>query len=305
MVSNKTLIAIAAVAVGTAAAAGVTLGPALWIDAAAEPVALDRAPGTREAQLARLAEDPDIAPELIELVRALQRDLQAQQAAQLQLAAQLAELQRARSVPEGAANTDARAAADQNTDAASEPSTGEDPAARWWRGGGGPASEERLIEAGFAAGQARQLLSRVDAVAMERLNLQYQAVRDGWMGTDRYREALSALPDLREIVTTEFGDDAYDRYLYATGRPNRLVVRDVLKDSPATSAGLQPGDRVLAMDNQRIYSTRDLMSIASAGSEGETVPLVVERGDAVFEVYVPRGPLGIRGGRGFENPANP
>ncbi|MDH3643440.1 MAG: PDZ domain-containing protein, partial [Gammaproteobacteria bacterium] len=173
------------------------------------------------------------------------------------------------------------------------------------RGRRGAVSEERLIAAGFAADQASEIVGRADAIAMQRLNTQYQAAREGWMDTDRYREAMSALPDVREELTASYGDDAYDRYLYASGRPNRLVVRDVLQDSPAGAAGLQAGDTVLAMADERIYSTRDLMAVASSGSEGETVPLVVQRGDVTFELYVPRGPLGIRGGRGFEAPRTP
>ena len=52
-------------------------------------------------------------------------------------------------------------------------------------------------------------------MAMERLNMQYQATREGWIDTERYRDALTDLPDVREVVTNDYGDDAYDRYLYA------------------------------------------------------------------------------------------
>jgi hypothetical protein len=290
-----------AIATGVIEVPGTTFGSSLRRGDESDPAANAGDAEQRRTQLARLARDPDIAPELVRLLEGLQLDLQAQHEAQQDLAAQLAELQRERSALNNVV------AADPGVDTAAETLANGAQALLMerFRGRRGPVTEDRLVEAGFAADQAREIVSRADAIAMERLNVQYQAAREGWIDTDQYREALSSLPDVREIVTTEYGDDAYDRYLYAAGRPNRLVVRDVFQDSPASAAGLQPGDTVLAMADERIYSTRDLMNVASSGSAGETVPLVVERGDAVFELYVPRGPLGIRGGRGFENPATP
>jgi hypothetical protein len=314
MQRSQTIIAIAVLA--TAIGAATTLGPNLWQglwtdvegtdveDDAIGPETTRGALGQRRAQLARLAHDPDIDQELIELLQGLESDLETQREVQEILVAQLAELKRERSTIANFAESDANADPAQTL----EETVAEDPDAQRmarFRARRGPATEERLVAAGFGADQAREIVSRADAMAMERLNMQYQATREGWIDTDRYRDALTDLPDVREVVTNEYGDDAYDRYLYAAGRPNRLVVQDVFQDSPAGAAGLQPGDRVIAMADERIYSTRDLMNVASSGREGETVPLVVERGEAVFELYVPRGPLGIRGGRGFENPADP
>ena len=111
------------------------------------------------------------------------------------------------------------------------------------------------------------------------------------------------MPSTRDVVVEDYGEDGYDRYLYASGRPNRVVVNDIYTESVAASAGLQSGDMVVAMDNQRIYSTRDLRNIAASGLEGETVSVTILRDGQPFEIYVPRGPLGIRSERGFENPA--
>jgi hypothetical protein len=263
----------------------------------------------RRTRIARLARDTDTAPELIQLLQDLQDDLQEQREIQQHLAAQLNNLRRESMAmagithdqgqiePGATATTDASEASEVSAASAAR-------AAQFWRRRT-PVTEGRLVAAGFSNDQAQDIVRQVDSVAMDRLNLQYQAAREGWMDTEQYREARAGLPDVREVVTSQYGHDAYDRYLYASGRPNRLVVRDVLQNSPAGAAGLQPGDRVLAMADQRIYSTRDLINIASSGSEGESVPLVVERDDAVFELYVPRGPLGIRGDRGFQDPASP
>ena len=101
---------------------------------------------------------------------------------------------------------------------------------------------------------------------MERLNLRYEMVREGGIDREEYRESIAKLPSTREILQTTYGDDAYDRYLYASGRTNRLVVRDVYQGSAAAEMGLLPGDIVLAWDNQRVYNSRDLMKIATNGS---------------------------------------
>jgi len=158
----------------------------------------------------------------------------------------------------------------------------------------GSATRESLIDAGFPAYQADEIVQMADRLAMERLDLQYRAQREGWLRTTDYREALSEMGNIRDKLIEDFGHSAYDRYLYASGRPNRLVVRDVYSDSPAASASLQPGDRVVEMDGERVYGEQDLRRIATQGADGQIVPVTIERGDSRFEVYVPRGPLGIR-----------
>lgn len=59
---------------------------------------------------------------------------------------------------------------------------------------------------------------------MQRIELDDQARREGWGNTPRYWAELGDLADGAETVRSEFGDDAYDRYLFAGGRPNRLWV---------------------------------------------------------------------------------
>ncbi len=106
------------------------------------------------------------------------------------------------------------------------------------------------------------------------------------------------------VLQTTYGDDAYDRYLYASGRSNRLVVRDVYQGSPAEDIGLIPGDTVLSADNQRVYSSRDLMAITTNGSSGEIVLLTIQRDGSQFELYMPRGPLGITTKQASVNPGS-
>ncbi len=151
---------------------------------------------------------------------------------------------------------------------------------------------QRFLNAGFSEDETDSIIRAVDENTLARLQLRYQAARGGDDGRAA-RDELRSLPRAREVVRDEFGENAYDRYLYATGQPNRIVVQGVLNSSPAQDAGLQPGDTLLHLDDQPIYALGDLMRISASGSESDLVPLTVLRGGEVMQVSVPRGPLGI------------
>ncbi|MCZ6888514.1 MAG: PDZ domain-containing protein [Gammaproteobacteria bacterium] len=161
---------------------------------------------------------------------------------------------------------------------------------------------QRLVDAGFRPANADAIVTAVDEVSMQRIELLYKAAREGWANTTEYRTALRELPDARELVREEYGEDGYDRYLYATGRPNRVVVNSVLANAPAAAAGLQPGDTLIDFAGERVYNSRDLIRIATQGDAQELVPLRVDRGGNVLEVYVQRGPLGINTRSTLEKP---
>lgn len=71
-----------------------------------------------------------------------------------------------------------------------------------------------------------------------------------------------------------------------SGRPfTPPEVGEVQADSPAAAAGLQPGDRILAVGGAEIASFEELQRIV-AESAGETLTLSVERAGAVVEADV-------------------
>jgi len=61
-----------------------------------------------------------------------------------------------------------------------------------------------------------------------------------------------------------------------TGSPGALV-GDLLPGGPADRAGLQPGDRILAMNGEPIISVRGLLDRVTRRSPGETIELTGER----------------------------
>jgi hypothetical protein len=154
--------------------------------------------------------------------------------------------------------------------------------------------ERALTQAGLDPAAAAAIKQRHDALAMSEIYLRDEATRDEWIDTPRFAEEMAAIEAERRPIREEIGDDAYDRYLYALGQPNRVRVEDVLSDSPAEQVGLRAGDMVLRYGDARIFEPDELVTETRGGASGETVRLEVIRDGQRIEVDVPRGPLGLR-----------
>ncbi|MBA3564805.1 MAG: PDZ domain-containing protein [Gammaproteobacteria bacterium] len=153
-----------------------------------------------------------------------------------------------------------------------------------------------LVAAGIDEIQARRIKAGMDALDLEMMNLQYAAEQEGWTGTQRFADAVRANQEQRESLRESIGDESYDRFLYAMGQPNRIAVQDVLDGSPAERAGLQPGDMLLSYAGRRLFTVGELIEQSRGGSPNQTVVLDVVRDGRRMQIYLPRGPLGIRGG---------
>jgi hypothetical protein len=153
---------------------------------------------------------------------------------------------------------------------------------------------EALASSALPADAVAEIEERFAAAEMELLYVQDQAAREEWSTGRRHRE----LRDLRQRrdreIREELGDESYDWFLYASGRPNRVEVRDVLRDSPAGSADVEAGDAILRYAGARIFSPRELRDATRAGRAGSLVAIDLVRGEEELRVYVPRGPLGIQ-----------
>jgi len=150
---------------------------------------------------------------------------------------------------------------------------------------------EALAAHGVSPAEQEALREAFDASELALLQLEDQAHREGWYGAPRYRQQLR---DLRVGLRTELGDERFDLLLFATGRHNRVVVTDLLADSPAERAGVRPGDEILSYAEQRVFRGGELKSATTEGRAGERVELVVLRDGSRERLWVPRGPLGIR-----------
>jgi C-terminal processing protease CtpA/Prc len=153
--------------------------------------------------------------------------------------------------------------------------------------------QQKLIDQGLAQETAQQLQKYVDDKRLQRLNLRDQAIREGWQDSDEYVEKMNALSDAAYGLKEEFGEEVYDQYLYASGRPNRVIVREVINGSVAQSAGLPPGAMIIRYANEPIYSMNELRQATTKGTSGETILLEFMRDDQPYSASIVRGPLGI------------
>ncbi|HUO82204.1 MAG TPA: PDZ domain-containing protein [Gammaproteobacteria bacterium] len=161
-----------------------------------------------------------------------------------------------------------------------------------------------LTQAGIEEVEAREIKRRMDELDMEMMNLQYEAGAGGWMGTERFADAFRDLRARRESVRESIGDETWDKYLYAMGQPNRVAVQEVLEGSPAQRAGLRPGDLLLSYAGDRLFTLNDLVERSRRGG-GETVTVEILRDGRRTQIYMPRGPLGIRSSFFRADPADP
>lgn len=147
---------------------------------------------------------------------------------------------------------------------------------------------ERLQEAGFPAAQVDWILQREE-------ELRLQGLYDDW------RERRQALLDdpaangASDPLRNELGEQNYERYLEASGRPTRVRVSRLMSGSPAELAGLQSGDEIVSYGGQRVYDLSDLNAATVQGELGEMVLMDVVRDGSRIQLAVERGPLGIVG----------
>jgi len=150
----------------------------------------------------------------------------------------------------------------------------------------------QLVEAGFSPDQAQHITERESELQLEALYAQYDAIRDG-----EPSGPLTNGFDPQNQLRQELGDASYERYLDATGQSTSIGVQRVMDGSPGQAAGLQTGDEVIAYAGERVFNISDLNQLILEGAPGQPVVMDVLRDGQQIQLYVPRGPIGITGGR--------
>ena len=97
------------------------------------------------------------------------------------------------------------------------------------------------------------------------------------------RDARAARPSAARSEANEAHEGGYGTYLgtvpgFAKGQ-NGALVRDIQPGSPAAKAGLLPGDLIVEIDGEPVTDLRALAKALRAHKPGDTVPIVVDRGD--------------------------
>lgn len=151
---------------------------------------------------------------------------------------------------------------------------------------------DRLIEAGFLPSQANMIVRREAELQMDSIQARYDAERSGDFA-DYWRRRN----ETGEVLREELGDADYERYLTANNRSTSITISSVIDSSPAQSAGLQPGDEIVRYDGERVFSMSDLVNQTLQGTQGENIVVDIMRNGTPMQVVLPRGPVGISGGR--------
>jgi len=151
-----------------------------------------------------------------------------------------------------------------------------------------------LERAGIDSRRAEDIVWRQGQYELDQLDLRDQAVREGWIATERYREELMRLEEERVDLRAELGEEAFDRYLFAAGEENRLRIETLIPGSAAEGAGLLPGDLIETYDGGRVFGLGELRVATAEGERGESVAVTVRRADgSLVQAWLPRGPLGV------------
>jgi C-terminal processing protease CtpA/Prc len=153
---------------------------------------------------------------------------------------------------------------------------------------------DNLIKAGIDSALAADIVRRKNEYDLKLLELRDRAAREGYLGSGQYQRELNALMTQHVELRDEIGDDAYDQYLYATGQHNRVKIASVMMGSPAEQAGLKTGDMILGYNDRPMFSWNELQGATTQGERGEYVNVSVIRNGQLMNLWVPRGPLGVR-----------
>jgi predicted metalloprotease with PDZ domain len=148
----------------------------------------------------------------------------------------------------------------------------------------------RLVNGGFTEARANQIRQLEDEARMEVLQAEYEAQLDGTALTP-WDQAMNYQATMRDRL----GDAEFANYLQAQGGQSSITVRDVIGSSPASRAGLQPGDQIVGYDGERVFSMYELKSRSFGGNPGEDVVVDIERDGQRMQLVLPRGPMGITG----------
>ena len=149
---------------------------------------------------------------------------------------------------------------------------------------------DRLLAVGVSPNEVERLRGVWEQSQLERLYLSNEAAREGWTNTAQHRENLRTV---REELRDSLGEDGFDQMLYATGRANRVVVRDVLSGSQASRVGLLPGDQIVRYADERVYGPRLLNRLTAEGEAGSPVRVEVLREGRAVPMWLERGPIGV------------
>lgn len=153
---------------------------------------------------------------------------------------------------------------------------------------------QALLALGIDGSITQRIQERKEKIEMDHLYLRDTAIREGWFGTEKYFEKTQEISQANNVYREELGDSYYDQYLFNVGQNNRVKISSVISHSPAENIGIQEGDIISQYDHKTIFSWSDLTQATSIGEANQEVSIVIQRNAENIELFIPRGPLGVR-----------
>ena len=153
-------------------------------------------------------------------------------------------------------------------------------------------SATNLLGAGFELATVEEIQNIRNDLQLQRLDLRDRATREGWIGTDRFRDEQRELRNGSRLRET-LGDDDFDKFLLAEGRDNRVRIESVIENSAADLAGIEVGDIVMRYADERIFSFRDLQRSTTEGERDQPINIRISRDEQMLDFVIPRGPMGV------------
>ena len=147
-----------------------------------------------------------------------------------------------------------------------------------------------LVDGGFSEDEARRVMDLESQAQYKAMQAAHDAQRRG-----EPNDPFVAMNSAQNLLRDELGDAEYERYLTAQGEPATVGVTQVLDSSPASQAGLLPGDQIVSYNGKRVFSVGDLRALTLQGNAGEDVIIEIDRDGVRMQLSLPRGPVGITG----------
>ncbi|MFP6641105.1 MAG: PDZ domain-containing protein [Myxococcota bacterium] len=151
---------------------------------------------------------------------------------------------------------------------------------------------ESLLKLGVHAREVERIREAWEQYVMRKLRILNQKGRRGeeWAAAELSRWMWSNEMNARQ----ELGDESYEAMLYAGGERNRVIFAELLESSPATAAGLLPGDELISYGDRRIFSPPEMKKSVVGVPLGEWVEIRVLRQGELQRFFVESGPIGAR-----------
>jgi len=136
---------------------------------------------------------------------------------------------------------------------------------------------DRMRDVGIPESAAHRIVETLNEIAAQRSALRRKAAQGGWLDSDAYVDALDVIADGQRVIRSRYGDDIFDRYLFAAREPNRVLVSSTLAGGRESIEGLQPGDVILRLGESRCFSILEFRQCIGHLDPADVVTLTLHR----------------------------